>query len=77
MNENSSGTSEKIKIDDMADYIAQTRRFDSTRKREVLTAKYLEENYNLEAIKSDNILKSTGRYLVKYYKPSGNCKFNL
>lgn len=70
MNNNSSDS--KNKTDEIIDYYMHSRR-----KREVLTAKYLEENYALDDIKSDNVLRSTGRYIVKYYKPSRNCNYNF
>ena len=41
----------------------------------VVTEKYLEDNYPFEKNKSDNIVKSTANYIKKYYKPSQNCKF--
>lgn len=39
----------------------------------VVTEKYLENNFTILKAKSDNVLKSTQNYLVKYYKPSRNC----
>ncbi len=41
----------------------------------VVTEKYLQDNYPFEKNKSDNVFKSTANYIKKYYKPSRNCKF--
>jgi len=43
------------------------------RSRPVLTAKYLEQNYEYNELYSDNIIKSSLNYVKKYYKPSKNC----
>ena len=46
-----------------------------TRKRGIITEKYMEENCNMQKVKSDNVLRSTGHYLKKNYMPTPNCKF--
>ena len=52
----------------------EEKQVDEPRKRTVITEKYLEEKYQFEKVKADNVIRSTGHYLKKYYKPSGNCK---
>ncbi len=47
------------------------------RSRKKFTAKYLENEYFPNKIKNDNVLKSTGHYLKKYYMPNSNCIFSL
>ena len=42
----------------------------------VLTEKKLEESYEYTKPQTDNALKSTVNYLIKYYKPSGSCVKN-
>lgn len=43
---------------------------------ELYTEKTLEEKFSYNKLKSDNVLKSTANYCMKYYKPSGNCMKN-
>ena len=43
------------------------------RSRPVLTAKYLESNYQYNDLDSQNVFKSSVNYVKKYYKPSKSC----
>ena len=52
------------------DYIAP-----KSSPNDIVTEKYLEDNFSFEKTKSDNIVKSSANYIKKYYKPSRNCKF--
>ena len=52
------------------DYIAP-----KSSPNDVVTEKYLEDNFSFEKTKSDNIVKSSANYIKKYYKPSRNCNF--
>ena len=44
--------------------------------RKMLTEKYLEDKFFPAKLKNDNVIKSTGHYLKKYYIPNSNCKVN-
>ena len=46
------------------------------RKMSKFTAKSLVEHFHFNPIESDNPIKSAANYVVKYYKPSGNCMKN-
>ncbi len=41
--------------------------------RPVMSAKYLEENYDYNEINSQNVVRSAAKYVKKYYKPSKDC----
>lgn len=45
-------------------------------QRPILNEKILKDTYTFEKLQSNDALKSTARYCVKYYKPSKSCMFN-
>ena len=40
---------------------------------EFLTEKYMEDHYNFDNLKTENVLRSTAHYIRKYYTPSPRC----
>jgi hypothetical protein len=45
-------------------------------QRQILNEKILKDRYTFDKLESDDALKSTGRYCMKYYKPSRTCFSN-
>ena len=41
-----------------------------------LNEQNLQETFAYKRVKGDNAFKSTGNYVKKYYRPSGNCLLN-
>jgi hypothetical protein len=50
---------------------------DLNNNKPVLTEKYIESNYEIDYLKSNNILSDSVNYVKKYYKPSKNCCKNF
>lgn len=51
--------------------------YESYFNREELNAKDIEEKFEITSPKSDSVWRGTKNYIVKYYKPSGNCMKNF
>jgi len=66
MNENLNNTNHET--------IPVTQQEKQQNNRKMHTEKYLEDKYFPTKLKTDNVIKSTGHYLKKYYMPNSNCK---
>jgi hypothetical protein len=44
---------------------------------ETFDAKHMEQAFGYKELQADNAFKSTGTYLKKYYRPSGDCLLNF
>ena len=45
----------------------------SNNPNEFLTEKYMEEHFDFENLRTENVFQSTAHYLKKYYTPSASC----
>ena len=52
---------------------SENRPANDVHRRPVITEKFMEETYKYDKLKHDNVVRATGHYLKKYYRPSANC----